>query len=92
MKFILLTQGMLTTVDDKDFIELARYKWYVTKSSNAYYSRRNIKGGSIYMHRQIMNCPSGSEVHHIDGDTLNNQRSNLSICSPSQNCYFRRSG
>ena len=33
------------------------------------------------MHRAIMNPNSNMEVDHIDGDTLNNQRSNLRVVS-----------
>jgi len=44
----------------------------------------------MLMHRVIMDCPEGKEVDHKDFNTLNNQRSNLRVCSTSQNCQNRR--
>lgn len=43
------------------------------------------KKKSIAMHNAIMNPPDGMECDHIDGDGLNNRRSNLRICTHSEN-------
>jgi HNH endonuclease len=46
--------------------------------------------GNILMHRQIMNFPEGLEIDHIDGNGLNNQKSNLRIVTHQQNmCNVR---
>lgn len=37
------------------------------------------------MHRDIMDAPKNKSVDHIDGDTLNNQCSNLRLATQSQN-------
>jgi hypothetical protein len=37
------------------------------------------------MHRLVMNAPRGMEVDHINGDTLDNRKCNLRICSRSEN-------
>ena len=36
-------------------------------------------------HRDLLNPPVGMEVDHINGDTTDNRRTNLRICTVSQN-------
>ena len=64
MKIIPLTQGKISLVDDEEYEELSKHKWHVTKSSCNWYARRRDGKGMMYMHRQIMNCSKGQEVHH----------------------------
>ncbi len=87
MKRIELTQGKHTIVDDDDFEELDRYSWQYV---NGYAIRTTLKseGGKkrkIGMHRQIMQTPAGMDTDHITGDKLDNRKSNLRICTRSQN-------
>ncbi len=97
MKEIKLSQGKVALVDDEDYEMLNKYKWYAhyKKSGDSFYARRTIKFtkgcGKIEMHRQIMNTPKGMHTDHINHDTLNNQKSNLRICSPSENARNRGS-
>lgn len=97
MKLLKLTKGKYSKVDDEDFEILNNYKWYATKSKkrSSYYAKRDVysKLGegrkikkSIHLHRFITNCPDGSVVDHLDRDGLNNQKSNLKICSFRENC------
>lgn len=84
MKEIELTQNKYAWVDDEDFDEINRYKW-------SYHSRgyavRTYKRKAILMHRQIMNAPDGVDVDHINRDKLDNGRTNLRLCSRSDNRY-----
>jgi hypothetical protein len=91
-KKITLTRGMVTLVDDCDFAELNRYKWHAAKSSTHFYAARKEYPIEKYiaMHSQIMNPPIGMYVDHINGDSLDNRRRNLRICTASQNsCNMR---
>lgn len=38
-----------------------------------------------YLHRYIMDAPDGMQVDHIDGNRLNNTRSNLRVCTNMEN-------
>jgi len=94
IRMIPLTQGKVALVSALDYEWLSEYKWYATKSSCNWYARRH---PGIYMHREIMNCPKGKEVHHEDTNSLNNDRFNLSVCTRKQhaqkyNPYFRKDG
>jgi hypothetical protein len=88
VKEILLTHGKVALVDDKDFEELNSKKWSVHGKGRFLYAVRNSSRPNrkiIRMHRYLMNPQVGFEVDHIDMNGLNNQRSNLRICTRSQN-------
>lgn len=86
MKEIRLTKGYVALVDDIDFEEMNKYKWfyhcgYAMRNS----SRGNGKRCGIFMHRIINNTPEGLETDHINGNALDNSRINLRSCTHSQN-------
>ena len=100
MKTVSLTHGLVTIVSDEDFEVLSKYSWhavYIGKSSGGkkkWYAERSVYLGGgrknskikhIKMHREIMKAIRGEFIDHIDGDSLNNQRSNLRFCNHSQN-------
>ena len=86
MKSITLTKGKLALVDDEDFEHINQFSWYY---SNGYayrpLPRKTRKKPSISMHRLIMDDPAGKEVDHINGNRLDNRRSNLRICTKAEN-------
>ncbi|GAJ01158.1 unnamed protein product [marine sediment metagenome] len=93
-KVIALTQGKVALVDDADFEWLNQWKWYAFKDPRVYYARRNSyengKVCTIQMHRAILNPPLGSDSDHINGNGLDNRRTNLRVCTHAENCQNRR--
>ncbi len=90
MKEIKLTQGKVALVDDEDFEYLNQFKWCADKIGSTYYVKRRlyinkVDQSNIYMHRFIMNPIQENHIDHIDHNGLNNQKSNLRICTRSQN-------
>lgn len=90
---IALTQGRFAIVDAADYDWLIRYKWRADKHYRTWYAMRSEDRTTVSMHRQIMKVPEGLVVDHIDHNGLNNRRSNLRVCTRSQNqCNQRRFG
>lgn len=84
-KLIHLTQGRVAIVDDSDYEYLSQYVWHYSKG----YASRNMQVGlkrvKAHMHRIIAGTPDGMDTDHINGDKLDNRRSNLRVCTRSQN-------
>jgi hypothetical protein len=86
MKTIRLTKGKCACVDDEDYESLSQYKWHTKKDDCRFYAARHpTRKITERMHRTILNAQYGEEVDHIDGDGLNNQKSNLRIVTHRQN-------
>lgn len=77
-------------IDAADYEMVSRFKWYQQKQkgSRTFYAMTQINGTIITMHRLIMNHPKHGEVNHIDGNGLNNQRSNLEVVSHRENILY----
>lgn len=84
MKTIPLTKNRVAFVDDADFAKVSAYKWRLHFNGSGYYARAYLgrvdgKQTQRYLHRFLVTPPVGYEVHHLDGDGLNNQRDNLAF-------------
>ena len=79
------------TVDDDLYDDLIKYNWSI--SSNGYAQRRTLKPdgkeSTISMHRQIMKLTFGDSdyVDHINGNRLDNRKSNLRLCTHTENLH-----
>jgi hypothetical protein len=83
---ITLRSGDEVLIDEVDEYLINSYTW--TRSDDGYAIHNYTARGSskaMYMHRLIMKAKVGEIVDHIDGNRLNNKRSNLRVVSVSQN-------
>lgn len=94
LAYVTLTQGYETVIDATDVPLVDRWKWAAIVSPSTVYVRRgSIAKGvrfSVSMPRMLMAIPDGLEVCHIDGNGLNNRRSNLRLVTRSQNRHNLR--
>ena len=79
MKEIKAVNGSVIQVDDDDYEELSRYKWYLDGNGYA------VRGECVSMHRMIMKAPKGLVVDHINHRPADNRKENLRLCTTAQN-------
>ncbi len=93
--YIPLGHDKVAIVDRDDFDKVDGYNWHL--HADGYAVRgwlRSESGypGACYLHRWIAECPINMEVDHVDGDPLNNRRSNLRMGTHRDNLNNRRTG
>ena len=78
--------GYDVLIDDEDLEKVTTIKWTVLKTKGLIYFRRNNhENNAMLLHRYIINARKGTCVDHISGDTLDNRKCNLRICTIAQN-------
>lgn len=89
MKEIILNNDAIALVDDEDFEKIQKSNWHVTPKG---YAARGVNMGNgktkgYIMHREIMGLlhHDGKIVDHINGNKLDNRKSNLRICTNAEN-------
>jgi predicted metallo-beta-lactamase superfamily hydrolase len=93
-RIIHLTRGYATVVDDADYEWLTQWKWCVCINNRGKpYAQRIIHRKSEHgvkrMSRVILDAPADLQVDHINGDSLDNRRANLRLCTLQENCQNR---
>lgn len=91
MKTIKLKDGYIVQIDDEDFERISKFKLYISISGKTQYVRGYGNKKQFRLHRLILNITDPKiSVDHIDGNGLNNQKSNLRACSHKQNSRNKR--
>jgi len=91
-----LTQGQVALIDDEDFELISKFKWRAVWNphTKSFYAKAHIrkpdgKDTTLRMHRLIMNAQPGQQVDHVHHLTLDNRKSELRICTNSENLMNR---
>ena len=72
-------------IDSEDWPKIKDRKWCL---SRIYVATKKEKGKSAYLHHAIMGEPDkGFEIDHINRNPLDNRKSNLRVCTRSQNAW-----
>lgn len=75
-------------IDIEDYEKIKDYTWHET-SAGYLMEKSNLKSGRL-LHRFIMNAPKGKVVDHINHNIRDNRKSNLRVCSQSDNLLNRK--
>jgi hypothetical protein len=94
LREIPLTKGYVALIDDEDYERVSMHKWCAFETGvkiKRVYGVRKTPGSrrtnrlNIFLHRFVMDAPSGIHVDHEDRNGLNCQKYNLRIATPAQN-------
>lgn len=100
--FVLIkcTGGKSILVDETDVERVRQFSWHVSYNKGrgpaSCYARRKIhrtaeglRPTAQCVHRFLLDPPANMQIDHINGNPLDNRRSNLRVCSASQNMANR---
>jgi hypothetical protein len=82
----LWASGKPVLLDPADYPLASQYRWWIREG----YVVGRIEGRDVRLHRFLLEPPAQMVVDHIDGDPLNNRRSNLRVCRTEENLRNRR--
>ena len=93
-----LSQGQVALVSRCDLERAISRRWHVAVSGGIAYAysvllmceRAGGKRGLVSMHRWVLEAPPGVVVDHINGNGLDNRRSNLRLCRHAENIRNQR--
>jgi len=89
MKEINITKGQRTLVDNKDYEILMKHRWRCDVNG---YAVRTTRNGIIKMQHFLIEGRNELCVDHINGNRLDNRRSNLRLCTKIENSRNRKVG
>ena len=91
MKFINITRDAVVVIDDEDYERISRHRWALNPEGSGYAIRKGAKRRgekrTVAMHQEIMHAPPGSLIDHINGNGLDNRKSNLRFADTQKNSF-----
>lgn len=74
-------------IDNEDVEKCKKYNWTIVKAHSTKNARLKyyVQASGYLLHRYLTDCPKGLVVDRIDGNSFNNRRYNLRICTNKDN-------
>lgn len=91
-KYIQLGHGEFAIIDEEDYEKVSKYVWRKATFGHAFTTTKRDSNGkqkTILMHRLVLDFPE-SWIDHRNCDPADNRKSNLRLCTPSQNQKNRK--
>jgi hypothetical protein len=85
---LILSSGVVSKVDDDFLPAIVDIRWGA--NGLGYVTANILPGWVAYLHRIVVGARQGQFVDHINGDPLDNRRSNLRLCTHAENMRNRR--
>ena len=82
-EILLLASGQIATISNVDFTRVAALAWRLGTNGYIYRVGGRKKGVTCLLHRFIMDVKPRQEIHHRNGDRLDNRRANLEVTNAS---------
>lgn len=76
-----------TLVSAEDLEKVLEHRWYAQPGVWTTYAKSHGPGRSTYLHRFVLGANKTNYVDHIDGNGLNNIRSNIRLVNNSTNMH-----
>lgn len=88
----IIVSGKTVIVDDEDFEFVSKKKWHLVSGKSSTHVFEYFKvGRGRPLSRILLNVVSKKlVVDHINGNTFDNRRANLRICTPAENSRNRK--
>jgi hypothetical protein len=91
--YVPLTKGYEAIIDAADIHLVEHWNWHAKVDGKLVYARQdaavNGKKQRYSLHRAILSAPEGMDVDHVNGNGLDNRRSNLRLATRSENLRNR---
>ena len=79
MVYLRASDGTKFVIDEEDFEFVSQYKWQTLNSKYGKYIRRRDGKRTVFLHNDLMKPPKRYVTDHINGDRLDNRKSNLRV-------------
>ncbi len=77
----LFREAKVFILDAENYEKTKSHTWRYTGK----YISTNINCKTVFLHRLIIDVPEGREIDHINGNPMDNRKSNLRLCTRSEN-------